>query len=187
RHHVLEELDVAGRIDDDVVARVRLEERAGGIDGDALRLLVLQCVQQERELERTRIAGAIFTDALELAFGQRVRVGEQTADDGALAVVHMAHDHDVHAGAGRTRSLRGRSVLRPYLRARTVIRQIFDIRGHHMYPSRRSVSSPPSSLSCARPERSAMLANLPVFSSSTISETFRASESTMTVQGAQPS
>ena len=33
----------------------------------------------------------------------------------------------------------------------------------YMYPSRRSVSSPPpSSLSCARPDRSAMLANFPV-------------------------
>ena len=54
----------------------------------------------------------------------------------------------------------------------------------YMYPSRRSVSSPPpSSLSCARPERSAMLANLPVCSSTMISSTFRASDSTALVQG----
>src|SRR5690606_40576442 len=126
-------------------------------------------VQQERVLERTGIARAVLADALQFALGQRAGVGQQAADHGALAVVHVAHDHDVHAGA-----------------ARGGIR-ILIIRGHYMYPSRRRVSKPPSSLSCARPERSAMLANLPVFSSSTISETLRASESTGLVQGAQPS
>ena len=58
----------------------------------------------------------------------------------------------------------------------------------HMYPSRRSVSSPPPpSLSWARPDRSAMLANLPVLSSTMISSTFRASDSTALVHGQQPS
>src|SRR6266545_4381903 len=57
----------------------------------------------------------------------------------------------------------------------------------YMYPSRRSVSSPPpSAASCARPERSAMFANLPVRSSSTISDTVRAVESTAFVHGSQP-
>jgi hypothetical protein len=53
-----------------------------------------------------------------------------------------------------------------------------------MYPSRRSVSSPPpSALSCARPERSAMLANFPVRGSTMMSSTFHASESTAWVYG----
>ena len=54
----------------------------------------------------------------------------------------------------------------------------------YMYPSRRSTSRPPPpALSCARPERSAMLANLPDCSSRMISSTFRASDSTACVQG----
>ena len=54
----------------------------------------------------------------------------------------------------------------------------------YMYPSRRKVSNPPpSALSCARPERSAMLANLPVCSSRMMSSTFAASDSTALVQG----
>ena len=55
---------------------------------------------------------------------------------------------------------------------------------HYMYPSLRRVSSPPpSSLSWARPARSAMLANLPTLSSAMISATVRASDSTGKVQG----
>src|SRR5690606_3768043 len=116
--------------------------------------------EQEGVLEGARVARAELADALQLALGQRPGVRQEAADHGALAVVHVAHDHDVHAGAARLDNL-----------------------CHYMYPSRRRVSRPPSSLSWARPERSAMLANLPVFSSSTISETLRASDSTGPVQG----
>ena len=46
---------MARRVDDDVVARGGLEEDARRIDRDALRLLVLQRVEQERVLERLRV------------------------------------------------------------------------------------------------------------------------------------
>ena len=57
--HVLEELDVAGRVEDEVVAQVALEEDPGRVDGDALGLLVLERVEQEGVLERLRVQLAL--------------------------------------------------------------------------------------------------------------------------------
>jgi hypothetical protein len=94
--HVLQELDVARRVEDQVVAQVALEEHPGGIDGDALGLLVLERVEQEGVLEGLGVQLALGPHLLELALGQRVGVGEQAADDRALPVVHVTHDHDVH-------------------------------------------------------------------------------------------
>ncbi len=94
--HVLQELDVAGSVEDQVVPQVALEEHPGGIDGDALGLLVLEGVEQERVLERLGVELALGPDLLELSLGERVGVGQQPADDRALAVVDMADDHDVH-------------------------------------------------------------------------------------------
>ena len=96
RDHVLEELDVPGGVDDDVVALVALEEAARGVDGDPLVLLVGQRVQQEGVLERLAGALALAPDRLELALRQRAGVGQQAADHGALAVIDVADDHDVH-------------------------------------------------------------------------------------------
>ena len=178
--HVLEELDVAGRVVDDVVPLGRLEEAARRVDGDALRLLVLERVEQERVLEGPRVLRAHRLDLIELALGQRAGVGHEPADDRALAVVDVADDDDVHAleverrrgGVGRRRG----AVRR--LRGRGLRRDRVGLRRAHMYPSRRSVSRPPpSSLSWARPLRSAMLLNLPLRSSSMISATFVAADS----------
>ena len=68
--HVLEELDVARRVEDQVVPPAALEEHPGGVDGDALGLLVLERVEQEGVLERLRVELALGPDLLELAFGQ---------------------------------------------------------------------------------------------------------------------
>ena len=95
--HVLEELHVARGVVDDVVALGCVEEAAGRVDGDALRLLVLERVQQEGVLERPRIDGAHRLDLVELALGQRPGVGHEPADDGALAVVHVTYGDDVQA------------------------------------------------------------------------------------------
>ena len=86
-----------------------LEEHPGGVDGDALGLLVLERVEQEGVLERLRVELALGPDLLELALGQRVGVGQQSADDRALAVIDVADDHDVHPlgrRAGRPRAVR---------------------------------------------------------------------------------
>ncbi len=147
RDHVLQELDVPGRVDDDVVARLALEEAARGVDGDALVLLVVERVEQERVLERLAGALALAPHRVELALRQRAGVGQQPPDDGALAVIDVADDDDVHRvalGFGQ---------------------------GAHMYPLRRS-SSRPCLPSCRRPERSAMLRSLPLLSSTMMSSTF---------------
>ena len=101
RDHVLQELDVAGGVDDDVVALRALEEAARGVDRDALVLLVRQRVEQERVLERLARALALAPHRLELALRQRSGVGEQAADDRALAVVDVTDDDDVEVFAFR--------------------------------------------------------------------------------------
>ncbi len=95
-HHVLEKLDVSGRVDDDVVTSGALEEDAGRINRDSLRLFILERIEQEGVLERLGVALAIGSHRLQLALRQRPRVCQQAPDDGALAVVDVAGDHDGH-------------------------------------------------------------------------------------------
>jgi len=67
------------------------------------------------------------------------------------------------------------------------INLLIDFSSDYMYPSRLNVSNPPSSsLSCSRPDRSAILENFPLFSSSIISATFFDSDSTGEVHGQHP-
>ena len=147
--HVFEKFNVAGRVDDDVPALVRLEEAARRVDRDALILLVVQRVEQEGVLERLRVAAAVFPYGFELALRQRSGVGEKTADHGGFAVIDVADGDDIQ---------------------KLLVFPDVSCFFHYMYPPRRSVSSPPpSSASWARPLRSAMLERAPVRSSSMIS------------------
>ena len=105
---VLQELLVAGRVDDDVAPLRGLEEDLRGVDGDALVALGLQRVEQERPFE---LAAALVGRGLqlrELAFGQRVGVVQQAADQARLAVVDMADDREGEAFGerGRRRDVR---------------------------------------------------------------------------------
>ena len=101
--HVLQELDVPGRVEDDVVPSRGLEEHAGRVDGDPLRLLVLEGVDQEGVLERLGVALARQPDRIQLSLWKRARVRQQPSEDGALAVIDVAGNHDVHA-LGRRRA-----------------------------------------------------------------------------------
>jgi hypothetical protein len=100
RHHVLEELHVARRIDDDVVPQRALEEHPRRVDRDALGLLVLQRVEQERVFERLRVPGAGGANGVELSLGQGTGIGEQAADDGALPVIDVTGDDNREGGEG---------------------------------------------------------------------------------------
>ena len=96
--HVLEKLDVSRSVNEDVAALLRLEEAAGGVNGDPLCLLVLERIQQEGVLEWAGVAAAHLANLLQLALGQRAGLREEAADNRALAVVNMADDDDVHLG-----------------------------------------------------------------------------------------
>ena len=72
------------------------EEASGGVDGDALSLLVLERVEQKRVLKWARVLAASRFDLFEFAFGQRMRVRHEAADDGTLAMIDMADHDDVH-------------------------------------------------------------------------------------------
>ena len=91
--HVPEELYVSRSVDDDVVALRGHEVDARGFDRDALRLLVLERVEQEGVFKGLRVALAVGADSLELALREAARLREEPADDGALAVVDVAGDH----------------------------------------------------------------------------------------------
>ena len=94
--HVLDELAMARRVDDGVVALRRLEPDLRGVDGDALVALRLERVHQEGPFERHAAPLAHRLDLLQLAVGQRAGVVEQAADQGRLAMVDMADDDDAH-------------------------------------------------------------------------------------------
>ena len=85
---------MARRVDDQEVALRGLEEDPRRVDGDPLRLLVLERVEEERILERLGVPFAVRLNHLELALGERVGIHQQPADDGALAVVDVSGDDE---------------------------------------------------------------------------------------------
>ena len=74
----------------------------------------------------------------------------------------------------------GHPMLRRWLGRRIQPAECYRFWDRHAYGFS---SPPPPALSCARPERSAMLTNFPDWSSTMISSTLRASDSTAWVQG----
>ena len=79
-----------------------LEEHARRIDRDALRLFVLQRIQQEGILERLGVALTVRADGFQLSDRQRAGLREQPADDGALSMIDVTSHHDRHSfGGGR--------------------------------------------------------------------------------------
>ena len=91
-HHVLDELLVAGSVDDDVLALRRPEPDLARIDGDVLVALGLQRVHQIGELERNASALCDGDELFVFAFGKRAGVVKQTADERRFAVVDVSHD-----------------------------------------------------------------------------------------------
>src|SRR6266851_2342231 len=160
--HVLEELDMAGRVDDDIGARGAGEADARRVDGDALVALDLERVHDEGPFERHAALAARLLERRDLALGQRAGVVQEAADEGRLAVVDMADDGDGKGAA-----------------------VVHGERALHMYPpaSRRSKASS-ASWSWARPARSAI--RVPA-SSAMMSSTLAAALAMVPVQGAQPS
>ena len=97
--HVLQKFLVPGRVDDDVLTARPLEEGAGGIDGHALLLLFQERVEQEGVFKLLALLLADGLDFFDLAFRQGARVRIEAPQQRRLAVVHAAHDDDVHAVA----------------------------------------------------------------------------------------
>jgi hypothetical protein len=93
-HHVLKELDVPRRVDDHIRPAAGVKEHPRRVDGDSLRPLVLERVEQKGILERPRGPDAQVSNLLQLSFRQGSRVRQQSANDGALAMVHMTHDDE---------------------------------------------------------------------------------------------
>ena len=104
--HVLEELAVSGRIDDDVVALGALEPDLRRVDGDGLVALRLKGVEQEGPLGHHAAAGGDRFDLGHLALRHGVGVEQQPADQSGLAVIHVADDDDAQ-GLVEMQGLRG--------------------------------------------------------------------------------
>merc|ERR1719237_706103 len=97
--HVLDEVTMAGGVDDGDVVLGSLELPQSDVDGDATLALGLQLVHDPRILEGSlaRLLGLL----LELLNGPLVdstALVDQMAGGGGLARVHVADDHDVDVG-----------------------------------------------------------------------------------------
>ena len=95
RDHVLQEFLVARGVDDRERAARRAEGHARRVHRDVLRLLLEQGVHQEGVFELHPLGLARGLDPLGLAVGHRVRVEEEPADQGRLAVVDVPDDDEV--------------------------------------------------------------------------------------------
>ncbi len=93
--HVAQKLDVSGSVNQDVAPTRGLEEASRRVDRDSLGLLILQGVEQEGVFEGFRIPGACSAHLIQLSLRKRMRISQQAADQGALAVVHVPDRHDV--------------------------------------------------------------------------------------------
>ena len=89
--HVAGVLHVAGGVGDDELALGGREVAVGHVDGDALLALGAQAVGEQREVGVVVAAGLRGRlDGLELVLEDRLRVEQQPADEGGLAVVDGA-------------------------------------------------------------------------------------------------
>ena len=86
---------MAGRVDDHAPARGRAKPDLRRLDGDVLVAFRLQTVHQERPLERHAALVTGGLDRLVLPVGQRPGVVHQPPDEGGLAVIDVADDHDL--------------------------------------------------------------------------------------------
>ena len=82
-------------VDDDVLALLRVKPDLRRVDRDILVAFGLETVHQVGPLKRN---AAPFGDALQLlqlAFRQRAGVVKKPPDEGALAMIDMADNHDL--------------------------------------------------------------------------------------------
>ena len=89
RDHVARVLDVPGGVGDDELPLGRGEVAVGDVDGDALLALGPEAVGEQRQVGVLVAALARRAlDRFELVLEDRLRVVEEPADEGGLAVVH---------------------------------------------------------------------------------------------------
>src|SRR4051794_27183952 len=93
RNHILEELLMAGRIDDHVVASRRPKLDLGRIDGDILLLLLRQGIENERVFETPALCGAARSERVDFSLRQRTCLLQDSPYYGRLPVVDMTYKH----------------------------------------------------------------------------------------------
>ena len=98
RDHVARVLDVPGRVGELEAAARRHEGAVGDVDRDPLLALGAQPVGEQREVD-VAVAAALrrLLDVLELVGEDLLRVVEQPADQGRLAVVDRARRDEADA------------------------------------------------------------------------------------------
>jgi hypothetical protein len=92
--HVLEELFMTWRVDDDVGASVRSELDLGGVDGDVLLLLFEEGVEEEGVFKVHALGLGGGLDLGDFSIWKRVGVVEDASDEGGFTVVYVADEDD---------------------------------------------------------------------------------------------
>ena len=103
--HVAGVLLVPRGVGHDELAALRREEPIGHVDGDALLPLGHQPIDQEGEVEAAPAGPQLLGIGLEggqLVVEEQLRLVEQSADQGRLAVVDGAAGHEAEQGLGRS-------------------------------------------------------------------------------------
>ncbi len=95
RDHVLQELFVTGRVDDEVVASRRSKRDLRRINRNVLLLLLEQGVEHESKLKFHPFRRARLLHHVDLSFRQRIRVVQNAPDERGLAVINVADEDDL--------------------------------------------------------------------------------------------
>ena len=101
---------MTGSINNDVLPKRSSKWNLRRVDRDVLRLLLEESVQQECIFELHSFRRTCSLDARDLPFRQRARVVQQAANQGRLAMIHMADEHDL-------KSLRVPAHMNPFARS----------------------------------------------------------------------
>ena len=80
---------MSGSVDDDEIALFRAEKNSCRVDGDPLRLLVLERIDEKSVFKRTRIESAVIFYRFEFSFRKTARFTDKSADYRAFSVVDM--------------------------------------------------------------------------------------------------
>src|SRR5438270_10773237 len=91
-NHILQELLVAGRVDDRESAILGPKMDLGGVDGDVLLLLLRQRIEDESVLEPPAVPLTRRPNCFQFSFGKRVRRLEDPPNHRRFSMVDMSDE-----------------------------------------------------------------------------------------------
>jgi hypothetical protein len=93
--HILKELLMPWRVDDDIIAARTSELDLGRIDRDVLLLLLGKSIKDKGVFKSSALVQTCPSEPFDLSFRQRSGLSQETADHGRLPVIDVTYEDDL--------------------------------------------------------------------------------------------